>query len=1080
MTAKRPVPFLGRGMLIIACMALLGFLNGVPSFGQSNSPTQPSATPWQQPPQSPPNSFNPNTGMPTQSSTSIGYILNQPNPNMQPTTEQTRWYVENHPDLRNLDPGFKSAIIYSGAGSGLLNSYYLPNGAQNPFYNASTGQSVPNWYLRSTWPATGTNWQGVQPSGFLPSASATTHSSSFSPSVYNPTPSSNNYTERYTQPYYQRPPPPPSPPIRNTLPSQTGLNPFPTGSSLNVATPRSAPSFNAAAFAKLTHDHETALSVSQTAGDKIGVLIHATALAQLFVAQGNPKEALKHLAAAEPFVKTASDPRAGVDYLRTAFTAHMQAGEFENALADNTKVLPILVSLKDDAGRAETYLSSAWASQSIGDIPHAISSYEAAASLFSAPSIHNDDGLARARIGLGSLYQSLGEHVKAIEQYNAALPHASKPQVARILDSYAEILQARGPGTASMRYWNLPSRLGAIVAYKKALPLAHEEGDATLEVAVLTGLGRAYMSMSNFPEAEQQFAAARALVEKSPNPGAKAGVIASQGELNYWMAISGTSPHGSPRAHFKKALENYSSALPLMRSVGDRYGEIGVLTNSGLVFDAEGRTKEALNYYLQALQKMDDLQTLARLQEFRSSLADQSSGLYGRAIELSVHSHQFDKAFELSERARARMFLDQLGNARVDDTKQAPPEFFTAEKELRHENILLERQLGQELAKPGPELNVERIEQLRAQGAAVRTSYAELLGKLKLSNPAYASFLSVSPATIAEAQERLDATTTIVSYYTGPDSTFAFIVTKSGLKAKKLNANSVYLSHEVSSFRDFASDEGVSPSLRLLYKALIAPIRSELKTSNLVIVPHGVLHELPFAALTSDGRRFLGDDYLISYSPSVSALSYLRPSRNPAPLRALVLANDQNEGLPRLSSAEDEALSVAAILGAKPLLGQQATPAALREQAPNLDILHLVSHFEVDRRNPMASKILLGHTGNNDDGSLDLAGIYALSLHNTGLVVLSGCQSQTGRRTRGDDIASLSRAFLYAGSSSVIASLWSVDDDATRQLMVAFYTHLKEGLNKAESLRAAQMDVRQKYPNPFYWAGFVLTGDPGL
>jgi len=93
--------------------------------------------------------------------------------------------------------------------------------------------------------------------------------------------------------------------------------------------------------------------------------------------------------------------------------------------------------------------------------------------------------------------------------------------------------------------------------------------------------------------------------------------------------------------------------------------------------------------------------------------------------------------------------------------------------------------------------------------------------------------------------------------------------------------------------------------------------------------------------------------------------------------------------------------------------------------------------------------------------------------------VLSGCQSQLGKRSRGDDIIGMSRAFIYAGTPSVIASLWSVDDEATQQLMVAFYTHLKYGQSKAEALRSAQLEIRQKYPNPYYWAGFVLTGDPG-
>jgi CHAT domain-containing protein len=82
-------------------------------------------------------------------------------------------------------------------------------------------------------------------------------------------------------------------------------------------------------------------------------------------------------------------------------------------------------------------------------------------------------------------------------------------------------------------------------------------------------------------------------------------------------------------------------------------------------------------------------------------------------------------------------------------------------------------------------------------------------------------------------------------------------------------------------------------------------------------------------------------------------------------------------------------------------------------------------------------------------------------------------------RTRGDDIVNFSRAFMYAGSPSVMASLWGVDDDATQLLMVTFYKHLKEGQSKAEALSSAQSEVREQYSNPFYWAGFILNGDPG-
>jgi hypothetical protein len=94
-------------------------------------------------------------------------------------------------------------------------------------------------------------------------------------------------------------------------------------------------------------------------------------------------------------------------------------------------------------------------------------------------------------------------------------------------------------------------------------------------------------------------------------------------------------------------------------------------------------------------------------------------------------------------------------------------------------------------------------------------------------------------------------------------------------------------------------------------------------------------------------------------------------------------------------------------------------------------------------------------------------------------VVLSACQTNLGDLSEGDELVGLTRAFIFAGTPSVIASLWSVEDESTALLMERFYTHLREGAGKAEALRQAQIEVRDQDPNPYYWAAFVLSGDGG-
>lgn len=115
------------------------------------------------------------------------------------------------------------------------------------------------------------------------------------------------------------------------------------------------------------------------------------------------------------------------------------------------------------------------------------------------------------------------------------------------------------------------------------------------------------------------------------------------------------------------------------------------------------------------------------------------------------------------------------------------------------------------------------------------------------------------------------------------------------------------------------------------------------------------------------------------------------------------------------------------------------------------------------------------------DGYLEVHEVYNLDLHSADLVVLSACQTNLGERSAGDEIIGLNRTFIYAGTPSVLATLWSVEDAATKDLMVAFYSYLNEGYAKGEALRQAQMDVLRnpETAHPYYWAGFVLTGDVG-
>jgi CHAT domain-containing protein len=145
-------------------------------------------------------------------------------------------------------------------------------------------------------------------------------------------------------------------------------------------------------------------------------------------------------------------------------------------------------------------------------------------------------------------------------------------------------------------------------------------------------------------------------------------------------------------------------------------------------------------------------------------------------------------------------------------------------------------------------------------------------------------------------------------------------------------------------------------------------------------------------------------------------------------------------------------------------------------------IVHFATHGLLDDQRPELSGLVLSlvdESGRSQDGFLRLNEIYNLRL-SADLVVLSACQTGLGKEVRGEGLIGLTRGFMYAGARSVAASLWKVDDVATRELMKRLYTGLfKSGLKPAAALRAAQLEMLKttQWRAPYYWAAFVLQGE---
>jgi CHAT domain-containing protein len=274
--------------------------------------------------------------------------------------------------------------------------------------------------------------------------------------------------------------------------------------------------------------------------------------------------------------------------------------------------------------------------------------------------------------------------------------------------------------------------------------------------------------------------------------------------------------------------------------------------------------------------------------------------------------------------------------------------------------------------------------------------------------------------------------------------------------------------------------------LNKLYELLIAPVTSLLPplSGHLTIVPYGPLHKLPFHALF-DGTRFLIENFQVSYLPASSLLMHLSPARSEVDKRSVQMENAVKPPLVfgysedgQLQRVLDEVETVASLLGGACYLEKDATIANLIQEASSTPLIHLATHGQSRLDAPNFSYVRLA------DGQLNAIDAFSLDLTGCELVTLSGCETGLALSGGGDEQLGLGRAFLAAGADSMIMSLWSVEDNATSELMKLFYQHLLNGESKVQALRAAQCylvhqegSMHSFYTHPYFWAAFRLVGD---
>ncbi|PHS63306.1 MAG: hypothetical protein COB12_09790 [Flavobacterium sp.] len=466
------------------------------------------------------------------------------------------------------------------------------------------------------------------------------------------------------------------------------------------------------------------------------------------------------------------------------------------------------------------------------------------------------------------------------------------------------------------------------------------------------------------------------------------------------------------------------------------------------------------------------------------------------------------KAFNFSERSKALLLLSTLSDHNLNSFANVSEEIILKEKDLKNKINEYQGKIKSE-EKRCDAIRGKMLDLWQNKLTSLQNDFDLLISEIKEKYPDYYHLkFDIQIANLALIQEQLlDNNTALISYFTGKKNSYVFLITQSNITLRSIEESSELFIKTIDFFNTIRSNKKVqiNPQKAFeeyktiafqLYKKLLLPELSTLNKQKLIIIPDGKLSYLPFDILLSkeviNNQRnykslpYLLKDYAISYSPSAS-ISILAKKDENASNKYLGFAPDykgefyseSNKKLANLFYNEKEITFASNIFDGKSWIGNNVTEELLKNNSSEAGILHLAMHGEVEDEHPLLSKLYF-NTSEKEDGMLHIYEIYNLNIP-AQIVILSACNTASGKLQRGEGIMSLERAFQYAGSKSLLSTLWTVDDESSFKINQLFLEKLKAGKPKDIALQEAKLSflntTSPEKLHPYYWSSFRLTGN---
>ena len=753
-----------------------------------------------------------------------------------------------------------------------------------------------------------------------------------------------------------------------------------------------------------------------------------------------------------------SDPEKALEYF-------LQAAEIREEIGD----WPAL---------GDSFTLSAWASEDMGKMDLAAKYYDQSFDAFRKAG--NPIRMANARISSAMIHKLNGQYPEALEDLEEAYSISE------------EAKDTRGMGDALTQLADIYAKLGdfdtAVEMCTAALPVFEEVQDNWGIAGVYNNLGIILQDARRIERAAEFYEKALEIYDSLDDQQDVLIVLINLGTIEF------------DRKNFQKAEEYHSRGLEISRSINAGSEEMICLLNLANDQNRLGKLDDALSNYDAALQLAETFDSPEILWKSMVGKGENYKlrGDYSRAIE-----------------------YNELGLKGIEEIRGTLPQeeyrtSYMARERIAYEDVI--HMLG-EMHKSDPDKGYEVLAFQYAQRSKART-FLDFLSETGASESEHGSERLSAPATLDEVKASIiDKNAVLLEYSLGDSSSYVWIITEKEHQLIELPARSS-LKEQIETLR-FAlvnpqqdNQEFFLKSGSYLYNQLIRPAEPYFsKKSNLVILPDGLLHYLPFGTLitarpsTPSGTAYSDLPYLIkehpiSYGHSSSVLLHMMEASGSDKIPGQVtetliafgdpvynggeaLSDQDREGFARLVHSGREVENIAS------LFKEGASEVYLRENAteenfkynPELQgftYIHFATHGIMDEDNPENSSLVLTRGDNSpEDGFLQAAEIYELDL-DADMVVLSACQSGLGRMIQGEGIIGLTRAFMFAGSPSVVASLWNVSDASTTILMQRFYENLiQKKLSITDALTRAQISMisNGQYAHPFFWAPFVLIGN---